>query len=50
MTSARFSGFPAYVSASSETTSYGVLASRWRMKLAAMKPAPPVTRTLFALS
>src|SRR5919204_6857342 len=45
ITSARFSRFPAYVSASSETTSWGVFARRWRMKLVAMNPAPPVTRT-----
>ena len=43
--SARFSMLPAYVSASSETTSYGVARSRWRMKFEEMKPAPPVTST-----
>jgi hypothetical protein len=48
ITSARLSTFPAYVSASSETTSYAVLASRWRMKLDGMNPAPPVTRTRLA--
>src|SRR5215213_3114471 len=47
ITSARFSMLPAYVSASSETTSYGVDRSRWRMKFDEMKPAPPVTRTRF---
>src|SRR5215207_4821024 len=45
ITSARFSMLPAYVSASSETTSYGVDRSRWRMKFDEMNPAPPVTRT-----
>src|SRR5439155_3691770 len=44
ITSARFSRLPAYVSASSETTSYGVARSRWRTKFEEMKPAPPVTR------
>src|SRR6266508_1574582 len=41
----RLSRLPAYVSASSETTSKGVFASRWWMKLDGMNPAPPVTRT-----
>src|SRR2546423_8904020 len=47
ITSARFSRLPAYVSASSETTSCGVARSRWRMKFDEMNPAPPVTRTRF---
>src|SRR5215216_4873968 len=41
----RLSRLPAYVSASRETTSYGVFLRRWWMKLDGMKPAPPVTRT-----
>src|SRR5919198_2927512 len=45
----RLSRLPAYVSASSDTTSYGVFASRWWMKLDGMKPAPPVTKTRFAM-
>ena len=36
------------MSASSETTSYGVFARRWWMKLDGMKPAPPVTSTFLA--
>ena len=47
ITSVRFAGLPAYVSASSDTTSYGVARSRWWMKFAAMNPAPPVTSTRF---
>ena len=35
------------MSASSETTSYGVDSSRWRTKLDEMNPAPPVTSTRF---
>ena len=50
ITSARFSRFPAYVSASSETTSYGVAASRWRTKFDEMNPAPPVTSTRLLMS
>ena len=42
--SERLSTFPAYVSASRETTSCGVAVSRWRMKFEEMNPAPPVTR------
>src|SRR5207247_2121290 len=49
ITSARFSRLPAYVSASTETTSYGVASSRWRTKLEEMNPAPPVTSTRFEL-
>ena len=49
ITSARFSRFPAYVSASSETTSYGVARSMWRTKFEEMNPAPPVTSTRFTL-
>src|SRR5262249_22985366 len=45
----RLSRFPAYVSASSDTTSYGVFARRWWMKFDGMKPAPPVTSTRFAM-
>src|SRR5215216_4444270 len=47
MTSARFSTLPAYVSASSVMTSYGVATRRWRMKFDEMNPAPPVTSTRF---
>jgi hypothetical protein len=45
ITSARFSRLPAYVSESSEITSWSVFASRWRITFEEMKPAPPVTRT-----
>jgi len=41
---------PAYVSASSETTSYGVWVSRWRTTFDEMNPAPPVTSIRFALT
>src|SRR5437867_2245314 len=47
MTSARFSRLPAYVRASRDTTSCGVLARRCRMTLDEMNPAPPVTSTRF---
>ena len=41
---------PAYVRASSETTSYGVAWRMWRTKFEGINPAPPVTRTRFAFT
>src|SRR6267142_2284837 len=48
--SARFAGFPAYVSLSRLTTrSSACVARTWRMKLEPMNPHPPVTRSFTSL-
>jgi hypothetical protein len=41
---------PAYVSASRDTTSYGVAWRMWRTKFDGMNPAPPVTNTRFVFT